>query len=322
MNSFLLASILAVSLPTAPAVLASPQQEETQDRVSRDQTEVLRRANRLWNLMQDLLVRYQQEEGRAQQIELLQKGIAHLEESGLLEGVADIRIDLQAAAFNEALRKQEEVIKELENLLDILLDRRSVENLDKEIAEAERMAAEARALEERQAQIQQLTREAVRSDPTPAERELLESLRQLAQREAEEARANQLDSGLRRPELEYALRRIRDLLEQQTRLEETARRELAGERNPMRDEIFRLGERQEETQSLMRQRSTQQQMARLEQYADRLRQAAQNRDQVQEVIGFHRSKFCFNEREKNVPEHAPEQGCTPAFFQPYLGECC
>ena len=66
--------------------------------------------------------------------------------------------------FTEAMRKQGVVIEDLEQLLNILLDRRSVENLDEQIRAAERLAADARALEERQRNLQTLTREAARAE--------------------------------------------------------------------------------------------------------------------------------------------------------------
>ena len=59
MRSFLTVLILATaSLATSSLALTLPQQAETQDRVRRDQADILNRAHRLLTLMQDLRVRY------------------------------------------------------------------------------------------------------------------------------------------------------------------------------------------------------------------------------------------------------------------------
>jgi hypothetical protein len=54
---------------------------------------------------------------------LLQKGLLHLEQSKMLEDAASASHDLSTSALHEAVRKQTEVVAELEQLLAILLDR-------------------------------------------------------------------------------------------------------------------------------------------------------------------------------------------------------
>ena len=73
----------------------------------------MRKGERLQSLMQRLLTRYQRE-GKQQQVELLQQGLAHLRDSGVLQDFAGIRDDFVASAWSEALRKQQEVVSDLE----------------------------------------------------------------------------------------------------------------------------------------------------------------------------------------------------------------
>jgi len=73
-----------------------------------------------------------------------------------------------ASALAEAVRKQREVVEGLERLLNILLERQSLENLEQQTAEAERMARDARQLEQQQQQLQQRLQQAMRGQMSPA----------------------------------------------------------------------------------------------------------------------------------------------------------
>jgi len=125
----------------------------------------------------------------------------------MMREVAGIRDDLVASALAEAVRKQREVVEGLERLLNILLERQSLENLEQQTAEAERMARDARQLEQQQQQLQQRLQQAMRGQMSPAEQQIDRQLEQLAREQQAEARANARDAGARRPALENAMRR-------------------------------------------------------------------------------------------------------------------
>lgn len=224
----------------APATATAQVDQATIDRLRRDQDEILRKAERLQALMQRLEQRYERE-GKKEQVALLKEGQAHLERSGVLRDVAGIRDDLASAALTEALRKQKEVVDDLERLLNILLERRSVEQIDEQLKIAAEQAASARELEQRQRELMEATQAALRTPPSPAERELLESLGQLQQAERREAERNSVEAGARRPFLENALERVRELLRQQERLEGSAAAEAEGRREQTREREFDLG---------------------------------------------------------------------------------
>lgn len=270
----------ALCLAVTPVVLAAPLQQDTPTGLRRDQEEIIRKSERLRDLMETLLERYQQQ-GRIHQVNLLRKGLEHLNEAGLLEDVAGIRDRLRDQALTEALRKQAEVVTDLEQLLAILRDRRSVENLEQEIKEATRLAEQADELLRRQTELQQETLDALESEPTPAEQEWLHQLAELARQQAEESRRNSRSAGLRAPFLEDALRRVESLLEDQQALEQTAERQLSGggalpERAAaQRDQLEELARKQRE---LMEARSTQRSVERTAQAADEVRTALERDD--------------------------------------------
>ena len=207
---------LALTLTLTPTMLAAQQELDT-DQLRREQDEIIRKAERLRDLMTRLLERYQKEE-RRRQVELIQEGLKHLEESGLLEDVTGARRDLDARALAEANRKQGKVIRELEKLLTILLDRNSLENLEEQLAEAARLAEQAARLEQRQAKLQEQTVAAARIEPSAAEKKMLERIREMTQRQRDESQRNLNAAGVQRPSLEQALNRIEQLLKAQERL--------------------------------------------------------------------------------------------------------
>ncbi len=222
---------------------------ERLDKLRRDQEEILRKAERMRALMERLQQRYQRE-GKQEQLALLQQGLAHLDRKNLLRDVAAIRDDLAATALSEALRKQQLVVDELEQLLNILLERNSVENLDEAMRTAAERAATAAELERRQAELQAATNAALRGEPSPAEQQLQQALQDLADQQRNEAERNAMESGSRRPFLENALQRIEGLLRQQQRLEQGLQAQQSGRDSQARQRQFDLGEVVQRTREL------------------------------------------------------------------------
>src|SRR5690606_18759775 len=168
--------------------IAAQGQESDTARLRRDQAEILRKAERLRDVMQRLLDRYEQE-GRAEQAKRLRAGLEHLEAAKLLEDVAGIRADLHAEARSRAVEKQGEVVAELDRLLAILLDRRSLESLEREIASAARLAGEAGQLLDRQRELRAQSQATTEQGATAAEDRLAGARRDLANRQRNEAQA-------------------------------------------------------------------------------------------------------------------------------------
>jgi hypothetical protein len=252
-------------------------QDQDSERLRRDQAEILRKAERLRDVMTRLLVQYEKD-GRVEQAKLLRNGLEHLESSSVLEDVAGIRNDLDAEAYSRAIDKQSEVIEDLRRLLDILLDRRSLESLEKEIATAERLAADADRLLQRQQDLRQQSQEIGRGNASAAEEAVAQQLRDLANRERAEAQNNLRQAGPRLPFLEDALARVRQLLERQERLETAAQRQLAGGSDPRREQAFTLGDLSERARELIDAERRQLEWQRAQELAAELEKAAAGAD--------------------------------------------
>ncbi len=275
---------LLAALPIAPvlaqggtATAAGQDSQQEVERLRRDQDEILRKAGRLRELMDRLQQRYQRED-KKEQVELLRQGIEHLDNTGLLKDVASIRDDLGANALSEAVRKQQEVVADIERLLNILLQRRSIDNLEQEIQQTTELASRVRELERRQAALQQQTQQAAQREPTPAERALEQQLQQLARDQAVEAQRNARDAGSRRPFLEDALQKVNDLLQQQERLEQRAQAESSGKADADHERAFDLGELLQRARELATDVRDQGRQDELTQAADQLDQALANND--------------------------------------------
>jgi len=278
-RSFVAVALFAVvgCLVTTTAAPAQTDPEAIA-KLRRDQDDILRKAEHLQALMQKLLLRYEREH-KQEHVKLLQEGLAHIERSGILRDVATIRDDLTAAAFTEALRKQKEVVDDLERLLNILLERKSVENLEQQMQLAAKQAATARELEQRQRNLIEDTQKIVRNEPTDAERKLLEGLQNLRDAERREAERNARQSGTRRPFLENALQQVQELLRQQERLESSLADEAAGRTAGIREREFDLGSLTQRTRELQGQLRDQERQQGLGEAAQKLREEAAGTDQ-------------------------------------------
>ncbi|MFN9308301.1 MAG: hypothetical protein ACK6DT_19865 [Planctomycetota bacterium] len=274
------ALLLALAAAAAPAQQGPAQQDpEAMERLRRDQEEILRKAERLHGMMQRLQQRYEREQ-KPEQVKLLQEGVAHLERSGMLREVAGIRDDIAASAYAEALRKQKEVVTDLERLIDILLERKSMASLDADLAQVAEQARSARELEERQRALRDRTAEAMQSPPSPGEQRLLDALQQLRDAERREADANSRQAGTRRPFLESGLQRVRELLRDQARLEQGLADEKAARRCEAKERENDHGELAERTRELQAELRDQQRQLDLGAAAGELQQQAAGSDQA------------------------------------------
>lgn len=261
-------------------LLATPMAQvggQDTERLRHDQAEILRKAERLRDVMTRLLTQYEAD-GRVEQAKLLRNGLEHLQNSAVLEDVAGIRNDLDAEAYARAMEKQSEVVEDLRRLLDILLDRRSLENLEKEIATTERLAAEADRLLERQREVREQSQEITRGGASQRENDLAQQLRELATKERAEAQSNLRQAGPRLPFLEDALARVRRLLERQAQLENAQKRQSAGEGDPRREQSFTLGNLGERARELIDAERRQHEWERAQELATELEKAAASDD--------------------------------------------
>ena len=164
-------------------------------------------------------------------------------------------------------------------MLNILLERKSVENLEQQMQLAAKQAATARELEQRQRDLIGETKTIVRDEPTDAERKLLEGLQSLRDAERREAERNSRQSGTRRPFLESALQQVQELLRKQERLESSLADEAAGRTAGIREREFDLGSLTQRTRELQTQLRDQERQQNIGESAQKLREEAAGTDQ-------------------------------------------
>ncbi|MCA8943383.1 MAG: hypothetical protein KDB80_12540 [Planctomycetes bacterium] len=272
---------ILVGLSIAPVATS---QQPTPERITREQDEVLRKVERLRQLMTRLLERYDRD-GKSEQAELLRRGLSHLEQSQLFKAASSIQTELDNGALDDVVRDQAAVVTGLEQLLDILLDRQSLENLDQQIEATQAMIARADELLRRQRELRDQANDARDSRQSNTERNLLEELRTLATEQRAESEETERQAGLRMPTLESALSRIQQLIGSQAALEEAARSQLAGERPASAERGFELGALENEQRELMAGRDAARDLERVASAANDLEEAVRNDDaeRVQEA---------------------------------------
>lgn len=236
--------------------------QQSIERLRRDQDEILRRAERLERLMTRLMTRYQRE-NKQEQVQYLKEGLKHLSESGILRDVASIRENIETTAFTEALRKQKDVVNDLERLLNILLDRKSIENIDEEVQKVSQQVATAAELERRQRDLIEQASETMTSELSEAEQQLANQLQSLRDAEQREADRNSQQAGTRRPFLESALDRIKSLLNNQKQLEAGLEDEASGRTPEAKTQAFDLGDLNQKVRELQRDLRNQKQQQKL-----------------------------------------------------------
>lgn len=274
MRSIALSVIFAMPL-VAPAI--AQQDSPSYGRLNREQNEILRKTERLKELMERLLARYRRD-GRTEQVRLLESGLEHLKQSRLLKAASSVQGNLENGALDDAVREQATVIEELEQLLNILLNRQSIENIDEEIEKTEQLIDQASELVERQAELREQARAARQQRASAAEQKIMEQLRALAQEQRAESAENSRQAGLQMPVLENAIARLQALLNSQKKLETATGQQLEGTRDAARDQAFELGSIESQQRDLMSQRGRQRDLQRLSDAAADLERTAKGDD--------------------------------------------
>lgn len=256
---------------------ATAQAQDPVPRLQRESNEILRKIDRLQELMKRLLARYERD-GQEDKARLLREGLAHLDQSRVQGAASAVRKSLDNGAFDDALRDQATVIEELDRLLDVLLERQTVENLEEQIEQTEELIAGVDELIRRQAELREQADAARDSRSSAAERAIVEAIERLASQTRAEATENERQAGLQMPVLESAIERLQGLLRAQAALEEGAQRQFEGAPDPRREIGFELGAIEQEQRDLMAQRGLQRDLERVAQAADTVEEAARNGD--------------------------------------------
>ncbi|MEE8468288.1 MAG: hypothetical protein V3T22_07520, partial [Planctomycetota bacterium] len=268
----------AMILPLTLAVV-QPGTARAQDDASRaeaalaeEQALLRRQLRRLRDTMDTLANRFEAE-GRVNAAKLLRAGLEHLDlrgeesESRTIDELMDAsKEDIRSGRTNNALEEQSQIIAHLEHLLDILLDRRGLEDLEEELEKLRELKAALSELAQEEQDLQEKTEQLQSDSANQAQRDLqaaiakaLDEQRRLLAQGEESSR----ESGL------FDLEQIKDRLDALI------------EEQELSTEIFGIWTPQDSPKlealrpALERARSQEARAARMQETADELERAAQ-----------------------------------------------
>lgn len=185
-------ALAALALGCALALTPCAQAQDRDVTTILEEQELLRRqVQRLRRTIEALIPRLEQE-GRPRALELLKEGLQLLQERSegagrlTLEELMDkVRQDVQSGQIATSLAAQEQIIKDLERLLSVLLDRRNVDELGKSIEQLEQIRKDLGALEQREKDLIARTEQLREESRTPEQKQLAQTLEQLAAQQRE-----------------------------------------------------------------------------------------------------------------------------------------
>ncbi|MEZ5989163.1 MAG: hypothetical protein R3F30_08580 [Planctomycetota bacterium] len=234
----LLPFLLVLSAPSRALSAPAPFQDTD---LAKEQQALLQRADRLEKMMKELLTRYERE-GRKDYVRLLKEGLSFLGDSKLDETLTEAWAALSQQQKSRAIAAQTKALNLVEELLARLLDRRSIEDLEKDAASLEERLRELDALRARQRQLEDKLAEERERARTEAERALTRGLEELARDQRREAAENAQRSSATQDALERARDRIADLEQQAEGLDQRLQREAEGKPDAAATTGQRIGE--------------------------------------------------------------------------------
>jgi colicin import membrane protein len=167
-----------------PARASIPQDDLTREQAALAEEQLLlhRQLIRLRETMVTLAARLEAE-GRVHAAELLRAGIAHLDSRGgdteaytLEEWMERTREDIRAGRTHTALENQERILTNLASLLDILMDRQGLENLEEELEKLKQVRAALDQMADEEAKLRKDTEQLRADSANDAQRALEQGL--------------------------------------------------------------------------------------------------------------------------------------------------
>ncbi|HKE00854.1 MAG TPA: hypothetical protein VKE69_07590, partial [Planctomycetota bacterium] len=211
-----------------PILLAGCLWVATQDdtrsfrELAEDQLQIQRALDRLEGTIEGLAKKLESQ-GRSHAVELLNAALAKLrardeaERRGSIEErVAQIREELIGKRAIPAAEKQEALLRDLEDLLAILLDRKPIEKLDERLAAAREAAEEISKLRDEERQLAEETRQLAEGARSRDEEAMSKRIDDLLQRQRElDAKSREAERLSGALEAEQRVRDLEELLAMQ-----------------------------------------------------------------------------------------------------------
>ena len=216
-----------------------------------EQSNLIRQLSRLRGTMQVLLDRIQAE-GRTRTAELLSDAIKRLDErmGGDAEGITlgeameRARTAMAEGRLVQSIETQSKLVDELQGLLDILLDRQSLERLEKELADVRELREQVEALANREQQLRAETEQLRQDSANDAQKALEADIQKLLEQESERLRQAEADARASGAfEMEALKRELSELLKNQ-KIDQQVMQSWNPERNAAWDEAKKAVEGQ------------------------------------------------------------------------------
>jgi hypothetical protein len=188
----------------------------TQGRV--EQEALIRRAERLQRQMEKMKLRYQKE-GKKEYVALLNEGLRWISESQLIRKMNETSLAISSKE-RRAIPEAKKVLGDIDKLLSILLDRRSIEDLEKETKSVEKQIQTLKRLQKQQEELKKAMKKVREASRTKEEVKITQELMDLAQRERDEARKNIARAGSLQSFLEKAIDQIQKLQKETKAIQE------------------------------------------------------------------------------------------------------
>ncbi len=199
-----LLSVVLLGAFTAPPLPATSLFQERNE-----QEALIRRAERLQRQMQKMKARYQKE-GKKEYVTLLEEGLRWISESQLIRKMNETSLAISSKE-RRSIQAAKNVLKDIDKLLSILLDRRSIEDLEKETKGVEKQIQTLKRLQKKQEQLKKAMKKIMDASRTREEARITQDLKDLAQQEREEARKNTARAGSLQNFLEKAMDELKRL---------------------------------------------------------------------------------------------------------------
>ncbi len=149
----------------------------------KEQARLEERFRYLQDLMKRLARRYSGEGEEQHHKQLLEAGLDFIRSSNIENLLVEAKNDLEAGRTFSARKKQKEAEARLQDLYDLLLERKKTQNFEKEVKRQEKNLAEIENLLDLQRKLQEKTRKAVEKSFSKEEKDLLAGLEALLKKQ-------------------------------------------------------------------------------------------------------------------------------------------
>lgn len=192
--------------------------------ISEEQELLARQLDRLRRTMEALIPRLEKE-GRPRALELVKSALAELDRRGeetqsrtLQELMQSAHSGLASGQAVVSLEEQELIVRRLDRVLSILLDRNDIESLERQLAAIEDLKKQINDAARREAELENKTRDLARDAQSEAARSLDQKLESMLEAQRELTKTTEQQARARRElDLSELERALRELIERQER---------------------------------------------------------------------------------------------------------